>query len=88
MSAGSRLAFLAGGFFIFAPTGLLGDLSSLGGNSFSRLMASVAFSGGIAVAYLVAIRRPRWVPAVIALQLIITLQFDRWFGAVPAESVV
>jgi serine phosphatase RsbU (regulator of sigma subunit) len=82
MSAGSRLAFLAGGFFIFAPTGLLGDLSSLGGNSFSRLMASVAFSGGIAVAYLVAIRRPRWVPAVIALQLIITLQFDRWFGAV------
>jgi serine phosphatase RsbU (regulator of sigma subunit) len=80
MPARSQLLFLAGVFFIFAPAGLLPDVSSLGGNSFSRLIASASFAGGIAVAYVVAVRRPRWLPAVIVLHLIVTLQFDRWFG--------
>ena len=73
----SYVMFLVGVFFMFLPVGVLGDITSFGSNPPSRLLAQMLFSGGIAVAYVVAARRPRWIPALVIAHLFITWRFDR-----------
>jgi serine phosphatase RsbU (regulator of sigma subunit) len=83
MSARSHALFLLGVFFMFMPAGLLTDLSSLGANGPVRLTASAFFAGGIAVAYVLAVRyRVWWLAAVIAVHLLIDSQFDQVFGPI------
>jgi hypothetical protein len=85
MPASSHAVFLAGVFFMFAPSGLLNDIPQMGASGPLRLAASVLFSGGIAVAYVIAVRRrPRWLVAVIGLHLLLVSQFDRLLGPVGA----
>ena len=56
----SQAMFMAGVFLMFAPVGVLADLTDLGADPFSRLVTNVLFSGGIAVVYVVVARRPQW----------------------------
>ena len=83
--ASSQALFLAGVFFMFAPAGLLSDIPQMGANGPARLTANVLFAGGIAVAYVIAVRlRPRWLLLVIGVHLLLASQFDRLLGPVAA----
>ena len=85
MPASSHAVFLAGVFFMFAPSGLLSDIPQMGASGPVRLAASVVFAGGIAVAYVTALRlRPRWLLVVIGAHLVLASQFDRLLGPVGA----
>jgi sigma-B regulation protein RsbU (phosphoserine phosphatase) len=85
MPASSHAVFLAGVFFMFAPGGLLSDIPQMGANGPLRLTASVIFAGGIAMAYVIAVRhRPRWLLVVVGVHLLIASQFDRLLGPVGA----
>ena len=82
MSTRSNALFLAGVFFMFIPAGLLSDIPRLGVNGPLRLLANAIFSGGVAVLYVAVLsRRPHWFAIPIAVQLLITVEFDRLFGA-------
>ena len=82
MSTRSNALFLAGVFFMFIPAGLLSDIPRLGVNGPLRLLANAIFSGGVAVLYVAVLsRRPQWFAIPIAVQLLITVEFDRLFGA-------
>lgn len=83
MPASSHAAFLAGVFFMFAPAGLLGDIPQMGANGPMRLAANAFFAGGIAVAYVVAVRhRVHWLLLVVGVHLFLAGQFDRLLGPV------
>ena len=85
MPASSHAVFLAGVFFMFAPAGLLSDIPQMGASGPGRLTASVLFAGGIAVAYVIAVRlQPRWLLLVIGVHLLLASQFDRLLGPVAA----
>jgi serine phosphatase RsbU (regulator of sigma subunit) len=73
--------FMAGVFLMFAPVGLLNDISHLGADPFWRLVTDVLFAGGVAVAYVVAARRPRWLPALVVAHVVLATQFNRIFSA-------
>jgi serine phosphatase RsbU (regulator of sigma subunit) len=73
--------FMAGVFLMFAPVGLLNDMSRLGADPFRRLVTDVVFAGGVAVAYVLAARRPRWLPALVVAHIVLSMQFDRIFSA-------
>ena len=60
----SHVTFLAGIFLMFMSGGLLDDLSNLGSNPPSRLVAGMMISGGLTVAYVLAFRWPRWLVGV------------------------
>jgi serine phosphatase RsbU (regulator of sigma subunit) len=74
----SYAAFLAGVFLMFLPIGLLGDIARLGAAPPERLAGEMILSGGLAVAYVLVSRRPRWFPVLIAFHILITWKFD-WF---------
>ena len=80
MPAKSRALFLTGVFFTFAPAGLLTDISNLGGNGPGRLCANAVFAGAIATAYVTATRHARWLPVVVMIHLLVTIEFDRLLG--------
>jgi serine phosphatase RsbU (regulator of sigma subunit) len=81
MSARSHGLFLAGVFCMFLPAGVLTDIPHLGANGPIRLVGNALFSGGIAVLYVLALRRsPRWVLLPIGVHLALASQFDRIFG--------
>jgi phosphoserine phosphatase RsbU/P len=79
--ASSHAVFLAGVFFMFAPAGLLTDIPQMGANGPIRLAASAVFAGGIALAYVVAVRRHAlWLLVIVGLHLLLASQFERLFG--------
>src|SRR5262245_1004648 len=85
MPRASHFQFLAAAFFMFLPAGLLTDIGRLGGNGSGRLAANARFSGGIAMAYLLAMRHGlRWMLLVIAAHLVLVSQFERIFGPIGA----
>jgi hypothetical protein len=63
---------------MFLPIGLLGDIGRLGAAPPERLAGEMILSGGLAVAYVLVSRRPRWFPVLIAFHILITWKFD-WF---------
>src|SRR5262249_54726061 len=79
-----QIAFLAGAFFLFCPSGLLAvDIPQLGADTPVRLAGHALMSGGIAVAWMLAVttRRGRvWVPVVIVAPIVVTMEFSRVFG--------
>lgn len=75
--ASSYVVFLAGVFLLFLPAGLAGDISSLGADLWPRVAASTILSGGLAVLYVAASRRPRWLFAVVLFHVLAVAQFDR-----------
>ena len=76
----SHATFLGGVFFMFASVGLLTDISRLGADPTPRLLAEMLFSGGIAVAYVLVVRRPRWLPVLVLVHILIALQLTRLAG--------
>ncbi|MEP6917362.1 MAG: SpoIIE family protein phosphatase, partial [Acidobacteriota bacterium] len=81
--ASSNLIFLAGVFFMFVPAGLLGDIAVMGASPASRLVIMALLSGMLAVSYVLVIRhRPRWLPLLIVVHLLIVGQGDRIAGRV------
>src|SRR5262245_18591741 len=85
MPASSHAVFLASVFFMFAPGGLLSDIPQMGASGPLRLTASVIFAGGIAMAYVIAVRqRARWLLVVVGVHLLLASQFDRLLGPVGA----
>jgi hypothetical protein len=70
MPSASYAVFLGGVFLMFLPVGLLGDIANQGSDSPSRLVAEMLFSGGLAVAYVLASRRPAWLLAVIPIHVL------------------
>src|SRR5262245_26123624 len=81
MPTASYLTFLGGVFLMFMSVGLLDDVSSLGSNPPSRLMAGMILSGGLMVAYLLAFRWPAWLVAVIAAHALIVTQAEHFLAA-------
>jgi phosphoserine phosphatase RsbU/P len=81
MSTLSHGTFLAGVFFMFLPVGLLTDISRLGSDPVPRLIAEMLFSGGIAVAYVLAVRRPRWLPVLVVAHILLSMEMTRLAGA-------
>src|SRR4030095_3701866 len=77
--ASSFVIFLAGVFLLFLPAGMAGDISHLGADSWSRVVASMILSGGLAVLYVATSRRPRWLFGVVAFHILAVAQFDRVF---------
>jgi len=74
----SYLIFLTAVFFMFMPVGFLVDIADLGTNPPSRLAANLLLGGGISVAYaFVAMKRPKWLPAVVAAHLVVATQIGR-----------
>ena len=73
--------FMAGVFLMFAPVGVLADVTHLGADPVQRLVADMLFSGGIAVAYVVVARWPPWLPALAVVHIALTTQFDRMLPA-------
>src|SRR5215471_16422548 len=63
---------LAGIFCMFLPVGLLNDISILGGTPLPRLLGEVAFSGAIAVVYVLVARWPRWLPFLIGGHVVVS----------------
>jgi hypothetical protein len=81
MPASSPAVFLAAVFFMFAPGGLLSDIPQTGASGPLRLTASLICAGGIAMAYVTAVRqRPRWLLVVVGVHMLIASQFDRLLG--------
>jgi serine phosphatase RsbU (regulator of sigma subunit) len=80
ISTPSHATFLAGVFFMFASVGLLTDIARLGSESASRLVVDMLFSGGIAVAYVLVVRRPRWLPVLVAVHIAIAFLLMRLAG--------
>jgi hypothetical protein len=74
MPASSYAMVLAGVFLIFLPMGLLNDIGRLGQIPPARLVASMIFNGGIAVAYVVVVRWPIWVPVLFAAHMFVVYQ--------------
>jgi len=77
----SYAMFAAGVFLMFAPVGVLADMTHLGADPIPRLVANVLFSGGIAVAYVIVARRPQWLPVLVVAHIALTTQFDRMLPA-------
>jgi serine phosphatase RsbU (regulator of sigma subunit) len=69
--------FMAGVFLMFAPVGVLADVTHLGADPFRRLVTNILFSGGIAVVYVVVARRPQWLPALAVAHIALATQFER-----------
>lgn len=83
VSTMSHTTFLAGVFFMFLPVGLLTDISRLGSDSVPRLIAEMLFSGGIAVAYVLAVRRPRWFPVLVLAHILLSMELARLARTTP-----
>jgi len=81
MPTASYAIFVGGVFLMFLPIGLLGDITNLGADPPSRLVGEMLFSGGLAAAYVIASRRPRWFPAVVAIHILGVMQFGSLFAA-------
>jgi len=79
--SGSYVIFLFGVFFMFLPTGLLGDIAGQGNNPPVRLMLSLLLSGTISVTYIIVSNRPKWFPVLIAAHILVISQFDRMVPA-------
>jgi serine phosphatase RsbU (regulator of sigma subunit) len=77
----SYVIFIAGIFFMFLPVGLLGDISGLGSEPPRRLLVEMLVSGGLAVAYVLGARRPKWLFAVIAIHILVVTEFERFLPA-------
>lgn len=73
----SYVSFLAAVFFTFLPIALLIDVSDLGAHPPLELAGEVLFAGAIAVTYVLAMRRPKLLPVVVAAHLIISIQAGR-----------
>jgi serine phosphatase RsbU (regulator of sigma subunit) len=70
--------FLAAVFFTFAPVGFLADIIDRGANSPRRLLAHVLFAACTALAYVMAMRRPRrYMPIVAAVHITLSLMYQR-----------
>src|SRR5262245_14858352 len=82
--ATSYAIFIAGVFLMFVPVGILRDISNLGSDPPSRLIAETVNSGGLTVAYVVAFRRPRWLLAVIASPILILPHVELLFPPLTA----
>jgi phosphoserine phosphatase RsbU/P len=80
ISPASQATFLAGVFFMFLPVGLLADISRLGSDPPPRLFAEMLFSGAIAVAYVLVVRRPRWLPVLTLLHIGLSMAMTRVLG--------
>jgi hypothetical protein len=77
----SYVTFLAGIFLMFMSGGLLDDLSNLGSNPPSRLVAGMMLSGGLTVAYVLAFRWPRWLVGVIAIHALVVTRPEYFLPA-------
>ena len=77
----SHVTFLAGIFLMFMSGGLLDDLSNLGSNPPSRLVAGMMISGGLTVAYVLAFRWPRWLVGVIAIHAMVLTRSEYFLPA-------
>src|SRR5262249_22972113 len=73
LPASSYTMLLAGIFCMFLPVGLLNDISILGGTPLPRLLGEVAFSGAIAVVYVLVARWPRWLPFLIGGHVVVSI---------------
>ena len=83
VSTMSHTTFLAGVFFMFLPVGLLTDISSPGSDPVPRLIAEMLFSGGIAVAYVLAARRPRWLPVLVLAHMLLSMELTQLARTAP-----
>src|SRR5262249_52672810 len=84
MSSLSHGTFLAAVFFLFLPVGLLTDISRLGSDPVPRLIAEMLFSGVVAVAYVLAVRRPRWLPLLVVVHILVSIELRHLAGPHPA----
>lgn len=74
----SYVIFLLAVAFTFMPVAFLVDITDLGTNPPSRVAANLLIAAGISVAYaFVAMRRPKWMPAVVAGHIIVATQVGR-----------
>jgi dienelactone hydrolase len=58
----------------------------LGADPAPRLVAEMLFSGGIAVAYVLVVRRPRWLPILVLMHILIAMQLTPLAGHAPSRS--
>lgn len=80
----SRFLLLAAIFFLFATVGLLGDITGLGRSRPFTLLLWAIFGGATAIAYLLVIMlRIRWLPVVIAAQVLLSMLISRIPDAPP-----
>lgn len=83
LPARSQALFLTGVFCMFLTSGLLSDMSSLGGNTVPRLIANSCLSGGLAVGYVLLARFGlQWLVPLLVVHILAVTQFDRVFGAI------
>jgi len=74
----SYVVFLLAVAFTFMPVAFLVDITDLGTNPPPRVAANLLIAAGISVAYaFVAMRRPKWMPAVVAGHIIVATQIGR-----------
>ena len=71
---------------MFLPVGLLTDISRLGSDPVPRLVLEMLFGGGIAVAYVVAVRRPRWLPVLILAHILLSMELTRLGRTAPLSG--
>src|SRR5262245_45592189 len=84
-SVSSRFLLAIAVFFLFATLGLLGDISSLGRSRLITLALWAVFGGCVAIGYLLVILlRIRWLPVVIAVQILGSL----WISRLPDGPVI
>ena len=66
-------------FALFASLGFLTDVTELGRSSPARVALVTLLSGGGAVAYaVVAFNNIRWMPAVVAVHILLAALLPRW----------
>jgi sigma-B regulation protein RsbU (phosphoserine phosphatase) len=75
---GGQITIACAIFALFASLGFLTDVTSLGRSPAARVAFVTLLSGGGALAYaVVAFTNPRWMPAVVAAQVLLTLLLPR-----------
>ena len=84
MPRASYALFLSGVFAMFLTTGLLSDIARQGADTPARLLTEMLFTACLAVAYNVIVFRPRWLVVLIAVHVLLALQFDRLVGGLGA----
>lgn len=81
MPVRSQVLFFIGTFFLFAPTGLLTDVSALGGTPVPLLVVSSVVAGLATIVYVLVGRRNRkWIPVVILVHILVMGAMTRFLG--------
>jgi sigma-B regulation protein RsbU (phosphoserine phosphatase) len=85
---GGRLTIALGIFALFASLGFLTDVTELGRSTPARVMLVAVLSGGGALAYaMVAFNNLRWMPAVVAVHILLMVFLPRLLPLQPPVVV-